>query len=69
VVEVKRRMESIRKLFARRNGEGKSERVWVTGSGLVHVPEGRLSEIPKVIAEHHLQEAERARLVASIRRA
>lgn len=62
-------MESTRRLLAGKNGDAESERVWVTGSGLVHVPEGRLSEIPKVIAEHHLQEAERARLVASIRRA
>jgi hypothetical protein len=62
-------MDTIRKLFARKNGDGKKEQLWVTGSGLVYVPEGRLSEIPRVIAEYHLHEAERARLVASIRRA
>ena len=62
-------MESIRKLFARKNGGNEGEQFYVTGSGLVPVPEGRMSEIPQVIAEHHLQEAERARLIASIRRA
>jgi hypothetical protein len=61
-------METIRKLFAMGRSEKKNEEMWVTGSGLVYVPEGRMSEIPKVIAEHHLQEAERARVIASIRR-
>jgi hypothetical protein len=61
-------LEGIRKLFGKGQGEKKQEDVWVTGSGLVHVPAGRLSEIPKVIAEYHLQEAERARVLASVRR-
>ena len=41
----------------------------VAGSGLVDVPQGRLNEIPKVIEEHHVQEAERARLLGYTRRA
>lgn len=41
----------------------------VAGSGLVDVPQGRLNEIPKVIQEHHVQEAERVRLLGYIRRA
>jgi hypothetical protein len=39
----------------------------VHGSGIVRVPQGRLNEIPKVIREHHLQEAERARLLGLAR--
>jgi hypothetical protein len=61
-------METIRKLFGMGRSEQKNEQMYVTGSGLVYVPEGRMSEISKVIAEHHLQEAERARVIASIRR-
>ena len=41
----------------------------VAGSGLVDVPQGRLNEIPKVIQERHVQEAERVRLLGYIRRA
>jgi len=40
----------------------------VTGSGLVQVPRGRWNEIPKVIQEHHAQEAERVMLQGCIRR-
>lgn len=61
-------LERIRKILARRPGEKKEDDLWVTGSGLVHVPEGRLNEIRKVIAEHHAREAERAKMLASVRR-
>jgi len=33
--------------------------VYVTGSGLVRVPNARLHQIPKVIAEHHRENAKR----------
>ena len=33
--------------------------VYVTGSGPVKVPNARLHQIPKVIAEHHRENAER----------
>ena len=62
-------MDGIRKLFAKIAGKGKKGGYWVRGSGFVNVPENRLSEIPKVIAEYHTREAERARPFSSIRRA
>lgn len=60
-------MEGIRKLFAKGRVERKD--YLVHGSGLVSVPEYRMTEIPNVIAEHHLREAELARVLASVRRA
>ena len=42
--------------------------ITVLGSGLVHVPQGRLNVIPKIILEHHVQESERAKLEGYIRR-
>jgi len=41
--------------------------LYVTGSGLVRVPEARLNEIPKVVEEHHKLEAERAMQLARAR--
>lgn len=42
--------------------------ITVSGSGLVHVPQGQLNEIPKIIQKHHDQEAERTRLQGYVRR-
>ncbi len=61
-------LERIRKTLVRRRGEKKEDDLWVTGSGLVYVPKGRLNEIRKVIAEHHAQETERAKMLAYVRR-
>jgi hypothetical protein len=59
---------TIGKLLARLViGESKDKGYYVTGSGSVHVPKDRLSEIPKVIAEHHALEAERAKQLAMAR--
>jgi RNase P/RNase MRP subunit p29 len=41
--------------------QSNGDNIMVSGSGLVHVPQRRLNEIPKVIQEHHDQEARRAR--------
>ncbi len=46
----------------------KNEEFYVTGSGLVPVPKGRINEIEKVIQEHHRSEAEQAKRVALARR-
>jgi hypothetical protein len=40
--------------------------VYVTGSGPVWVPEARLREVPRVIAEHHRSEAEGALRLARL---
>ncbi len=40
---------------------------YVTGSGLVHVPEARLTEVPKIIGEFHAFEADRAAQPAKAR--
>jgi len=45
-------------------GEGQR---YVMGSGLVPVPRDRLTEIPRVIGEHHSIAAERARQLAAAR--
>jgi hypothetical protein len=42
--------------------------VYVTGSGLVHIPITRLSEIPKVIRDHHDQEREKILMLMRLRR-
>jgi hypothetical protein len=44
----------------------KESGVYVTGSGPVWVPEARLSEIPRVIAEYHRGEAEEASKIAKL---
>ncbi len=40
---------------------------YVTGSGLVNVPNDRVAEIHKVISEHHALEAEMTRRLAMAR--
>jgi hypothetical protein len=62
-------VERIRRIFARGSSEKELEGLLVTGSGLVYVPKGRINEIPKVIAEHHLREVERAMTMGSMKRA
>ncbi|MDV3293154.1 MAG: hypothetical protein LYZ70_02680 [Nitrososphaerales archaeon] len=61
-------MNRIRKFLAGKPGKKEEDGLWVTGSGLVYIPPGRLNEISKVVAEHHAQEAERAKILASVRR-
>jgi hypothetical protein len=57
--EVKK-MDAIEAL-ARKLGAviGKDDGVYVTGSGPVKVPNARLHQIPKVVAEHHGENAKR----------
>jgi hypothetical protein len=50
-----------------RENESKSQGFWVRGSGLVHIPDGRAHEIPKVIEEFHKREAQRDQLLYSRR--
>lgn len=41
---------------------------YVEGSGLVPIPVARANEIPKVIAEYHRRESDRAIMTAMYRR-
>lgn len=43
--------------------ELKKQGFWVRGSGLVYISKDRVNEIPKVVAEHHRQEAQRDQLI------
>jgi hypothetical protein len=56
-------LKKLRKAFHVEN-----EGYWVTGSGLVLIPKGRVNEIPKAIAEYYAQEVKHTMLVASMRR-
>ena len=47
----------------RKKVNARPKEVYVHGSGLVHVPKDRLNEIPKVIAEYHRLESERAKQI------
>ncbi len=59
---------SMRKLLARlRTRLEGDQSLYVTGSGLVNVPRDRMNEIPKIIAEHHALDAERAKQLAAAR--
>ena len=59
---------TIRKLLARLGiGKRAGKKYYVTGSGLVNVPNDRQTEIPKVIGEHHSLEAERVKRLAMAR--
>jgi hypothetical protein len=59
---------TISKLLAKLGIGGRADgEYYVTGSGLVNVPKDRLTEIPKVIGEHHALEAERAKQLAPTR--
>lgn len=42
--------------------------LYVTGSGLIPIPEERLKEIPRAIQEHHLEELNRAKIIGHLRR-
>jgi hypothetical protein len=44
-----------------------NEEIYVTGSGLVNVPLGRINEVSKVVAEFHSREAEKAKALAGLR--
>jgi len=48
--------------------QSNGDNIMVSGSGLVRVSQGRLNEIPKVIQEHHDQEARRAMQQGCVRR-
>ncbi len=43
----------------------KKPELYVTGSGLVWVPQDRLGEIPSVVSERHAFDAERALLIGT----
>ena len=62
--------QTVRKLLGKLSKEKATRKqYYVSGSGLVSVPEGRLGEIKGVVEEHHKLELQRARLAASARRA
>jgi hypothetical protein len=56
----------IKELMAKLKAQaGGRQAYYVTGSGLVNVPTDRMTEIPRIIAEHHALEAERAKQLAA----
>ena len=61
-------MEEIGRAFAKLLKRfPKEAEIYVTGSGLVNVPLGRVNEVSKVITEFHAREAERAMALAGSR--
>jgi hypothetical protein len=56
-VSVHRKQGVLRKMLQRLLGV-KEEKIYVRGSGYVHIPVARTNEIPKVIAEFHTRDCQ-----------
>jgi len=63
-MNVRKALAMILRAITRKDNHG----FYVTGSGPIRVPNARLHEIPKVIAEHHTDQAKRELLRALMRR-